>query len=385
MKVGRTGCTVTFEAPLEQRPRLEAILRTASHLARRLRVTRSADQDVVVELEGIQRDVLDRVVLEECPLLLCIGLQPDTRAYLAGWEALGHLLVATQAGTSDAHEHLASLVATLAGQCPPSELQLFTLAPRDTLLGQLGPLPHQRAVVDPADRAEATHVLATLCAELERRQRQDIDRQVPQLVLVVSELAQVAGAEDLRFLLTHGSEFRVRVVVATADTALERDLLVDCFETRLVFALEDEEASTRLLGKPWALTLAEPGRLLARLGQRKEVEILGLHLTEDGRRDLLASMEVGEATPPVGTATGNHEAAGEPEQLDDKESQSEPVAPARLGLAEEGDGGNEVVSQDGEAAAAEERQIVGAEAAVISTRSHLHMRGPMTTLPGSRR
>ena len=173
VKVGRTGCTVTFEAPLEQRPRLEAILRTASHLARRLRVTRSADQDVVVELEGIQRDVLERVGLEECPLLLCIGLQPDTRAYLAGWDALGHLLVATQAGTSDAHEHLASLVATLAGQCPPSELQLYTLAPRDTLLGQLGPLPHQRAVVDPADRAAATQLLATLRAELERRRRQD--------------------------------------------------------------------------------------------------------------------------------------------------------------------------------------------------------------------
>ena len=112
-------------------------------------------------------------------------------------------------------------------------------------------------------------------AELERR-RQVLDPQVPQLVLVVSELAQDAGEEDLRFLLTHRSEFRVRVVAATADTVLERDLLVDLFETRLVFALEDEEASTRLLGKPWALTLAEPGRLLAR-GSAEEVQILGLH------------------------------------------------------------------------------------------------------------
>jgi len=116
-------------------------------------------------------------------------------------------------------------------------------------------LPHQRAVVDPADRAAATHVLATRRAELERRRRQDLDPRVPQLVLVVSELAQVAAEEDLRFLLTHGSEFQVRVVAATADTAIERDLLVDCFESRLVFALEDEEASTRLLGKPWALAL----------------------------------------------------------------------------------------------------------------------------------
>ena len=42
---------------------------------------------------------MNRVRLEDCPVLLCVGVQPDTRAYLVGWEALGHLLVATQAGT----------------------------------------------------------------------------------------------------------------------------------------------------------------------------------------------------------------------------------------------------------------------------------------------
>ena len=56
--------------------------------------------------KGFSRDLLERVVLEECPLRLCIGLQPDTRAYLAGCDALGHLPVATQAGASDAHEQL---------------------------------------------------------------------------------------------------------------------------------------------------------------------------------------------------------------------------------------------------------------------------------------
>src|SRR6266852_7874427 len=80
--------------------------------------------------------------------------------------------------------------------------------------------------------------------------------------------------------------------------------------------------------RPGRSRWAEPGRLLARLGQRKEVEILGLHLTEDGRRDLLASMEVGEGTPPVGRVTGSHEAAaGELEQVDDKDSHGEPAAP----------------------------------------------------------
>jgi len=320
VKVGRNGCTVAFAAPLEQRPRLEASLRTALHLGRRLTVMRSVEQDVVVRLEGIQRGAVDRVRLEDCPVLLCVGVQPDTRAYLVGWEALGHLLVATQAGTSDAHDHLASLVATLAGQCPPEDIQLYTLAPRDTLLGQLAPLPHQRAMVDAGDGPATDHLLAGLRAELELRQRQTLDPSDPELVLVISELAQLASNEDLVYLLTHASECRVRVLAATADTALEQGPLVEHFQSRLVFALENEQASTRLLGKPWALTLAEPGRLLARLGRRKEVEILGLHLTEDGRRDLLASVGLRDdsrsadtppaddnATPAGGDAPAEHE------------------------------------------------------------------------------
>ncbi len=298
VRVGRTGCTVAFETALEQRSRLEATLRTALHLARRLTVSRSADQDVVVQLDGLQRTALERVPLEETPLLLCVGLQPDTRAYLVGWEAVGHVLVATQPGTTDAQEHLAGLVATLAGQCPPAGLQLYTLAPRDTLLGQLASLPHQCAVLDPRDERAVADMLAGLRQEVERRQQMVASSTEPELVLVVSELASVVADNDLGYVLEHGRARRVRVLAATADTQVERGPRVDAFETCLIFALEDEEASTRLLGKPWALTLAEPGRLLARLGRRNAVEILGLRLTEEGRRDLLASVGVSEDAPP---------------------------------------------------------------------------------------
>ena len=118
-------------------------------------------------------------------------------------------------------------------------------------------------------------------------------------MLVVSELAEICGHQDLAYLLSQGSEHGIRVLAGTADTGVERDRLVDLFDSHLVFGLQDEEASTRLLGTPWALTLAEPGRMLVRLGRRKEVEVLGLHLTEDGRRDLLASMGVVETAPEV--------------------------------------------------------------------------------------
>jgi len=93
-------------------------------------------------------------------------------------------------------------------------------------------------------------------------------------------------------------------MAATADSAVEQGPLVDLFDSHVVFGLQDEEASTRLLGTPWALTLAEPGRLRVRLRRRNEVEVLGLHLTEDGRRDLLASMGVIEAAPAPGQVVG---------------------------------------------------------------------------------
>lgn len=312
VRVGRTGCTVAFETALEQRSRLEATLRTALHLARRLTVSRSGDQDVVAQLDDLQRAALERVSLEEAPLLLCVGLQPDTRAYLVGWEAVGHVLVATQPGTTDAQEHLASLVATLAGQCAPAGLQLYTLAPRDTLLGQLAPLPHQRAVVDPGDERRVADLLAGLREEVERRQQGAVSSTAPELVLVVGELASVVADNDLAYVLEHGRAHRVRVLAASADTQVQRGPLVDTFESRLIFALEDEEASTRLLGKPWALTLAEPGRLLARLGRRNAVEILGLRLTDEGRRDLLASAGASEEAPPESMPADRAEEPREP-------------------------------------------------------------------------
>ena len=207
------------------------------------------------------------------------------------------VLVATQPGTTDADEHLAALVATLAGQSPPSELQLFTVAGEHTWLRQLASLPHQRAVVDPSEWIRVAETIASLRAEVERRQRMsETTKQVDQ-VLVMSELASIDAQDDLAYLLSKGAEYGVRVLAATADTCVERSELVDHFSSRIVFALQDEEASSRLLGAPWALTLAEPGRLLLQLGRRKEVEVLGLHLSEDGRRDLLASTGVVEPAP----------------------------------------------------------------------------------------
>jgi hypothetical protein len=112
---------------------------------------------------------------------------------------------------------------------------------------------------------------------------------------VIDELSSLSGEPDLPYLLTHGRECGMRVLAATADAAAERGPLVESFESRIVFGLADEEASTRLLGNDAAETLLGAGHLFARLGRRKEVEVLGLHLTEAGRRELFAAMGVDES------------------------------------------------------------------------------------------
>jgi hypothetical protein len=255
---------------------------------------------------------------------------PDSRSYLIGWRPLGHVLVAAQPGTTDAEEHLAALVATLAGQCPPSALQLFTVAGGDTWLQQLASLPQQRALVDAADRDGVAKLLAFLRTELEVRQRAGEATAQVELVLLASELTALEPVEDLTYLLSQGEGYGIRVLAATADTAAERGPLVDRFGCHIVFGLEDEEASIRLLGTPSGLTLAEPGRMLVRLGRRNEVEILGLHLTEGGRRDLLANLGVVEAAPAEIIDPGADESGTERPEHTPGETNNATIAPLTM-------------------------------------------------------
>jgi len=73
---GRSGSVVTLSTSLQDRPLLEAALRTETQLARRIEVSRSPDQDILVRLQGIRRQALARVSLRDCPVLLCLGMLP---------------------------------------------------------------------------------------------------------------------------------------------------------------------------------------------------------------------------------------------------------------------------------------------------------------------
>jgi len=84
-----------------------------------------------------------------------------------------------------------------------------------------------RAAADPADPETVATMLGSLRTELERRQLAGDAANEPELVLVVSELADMRAYEELTHLLSHGHRFGVHVVAATCDGAVERDPLVD--------------------------------------------------------------------------------------------------------------------------------------------------------------
>ncbi len=155
---GRTHSDVALATPLANRSRLETTLRAATDLAGRVTVTRSREQDVVVRLEGVRREAIGGLAADASPVLLCLGLS-------------GHVLVAGHPETVDAQEHLAALVATLAGQCAPTDLRLYTLSTPEGPLGLLARLPHQRATADPRSSAASRPILASLRVEIERRQQ----------------------------------------------------------------------------------------------------------------------------------------------------------------------------------------------------------------------
>src|SRR5207244_10404892 len=138
--------TVVLAAPTVARDRLRLLLPAGTGpLARRVTAWLTADRDLAVRLENPRPDAL-AASREEVPLLLSLGGLGDGRELLAGWEALGHLLVVSGPGTDDAPVQLAATVAMLAACRGADQLQLYTACEADSPLAPLAALPQQRAV-----------------------------------------------------------------------------------------------------------------------------------------------------------------------------------------------------------------------------------------------
>ena len=103
-------------------------------------------------------------------------------------------------------EHLAALVATLAGQCPPAEVNPYILTGANTPARTPGPTATSARCRRPPRQRKVTELVATLRAEVERRQSAHHKGAEPELVVVVGELAEIDAQDDLAYLLTEGGK-----------------------------------------------------------------------------------------------------------------------------------------------------------------------------------
>jgi two-component SAPR family response regulator/LysM repeat protein len=305
---GRSGTTLALVSQrLVDRSR---IVEAAAGLSTRLGVPVTAqlsrDHDIVLRLGRLHhaRFTTALATARSAPLrVLPLGVLPDRRVLGVNWPALGHVLVAGRARGA-VSTILTSLVANLAAQARPEDVQLLTIARDQALSSTLLRLPHQvGSPIDPRDELATTAALHDVRAELVRRmervERGDSVGTLPELVVVVPELdVLLEHLSTLDMLGAYGPAHRVRVLAASTHSSALPDRLVAHFTTRLVLRVPDEAESTRLLGSSAAGELLGGGQLLARLDEREPVEVYGFRVAES-QLDQLARTLRGE--PPRAT------------------------------------------------------------------------------------
>lgn len=185
---------------------------------------------------------------------------------------------------------LRTVVASLALHRSPEALSLVLVGGVD----DLAQLPHVSAVMGPPDGSESARALASLTAELRRRETllasvnaTDIEAfkahgSLPRLVLVIAELCDVADfATGLARLLEGSGRLGVHLLAATSRPAeAPADVMAAC-SNRLVLRVEEAASSRRLLGSEAAAGVlpGAAGRGYARLGTAPVVPFLAAGVT----------------------------------------------------------------------------------------------------------
>ncbi len=278
-------------------------------------------------------------------LLVALGSPAPGHTLYANWRALGNVLVAgSVAGSVDVL--LSSLVAALISRCRSDELQLFIVAELRRLPDGLIHLPHQVVeLVEPANREGVAAMIEAVHAELLARMnttiRERTGEELPELVLVVGELADLdVDPAMLETLGMSGPEHGVRVLAATTRVA-EAGGKLSYFGTRLALRVENEEESVALVGWDEAAGLSGGGDMLLRLGGRATLRLRAFRnepeqLAQLGQlmRDTYGPSRRGSTFAPA-TAAGNRMgeedpddvSTGEPEAVHSPHSQVEEESP----------------------------------------------------------
>ncbi len=287
----------------------EQLLGLAPKLAKPLggivEATSTPDHDVSLHLDGVSRIGLPEPP-EHCPqtnpILLPVGYcHTRSRPVLSvNWRALGHVLVAGPPGDG-VDVTLTSLLCGLAARLRPDDVRLWTIGNHSRLPDQLGELPHQQVgIVAPNDEGAAHAVLTAFRAELGRRlgtrdePASDAQPKEPEWVLVIGDLAEFPTDPESWLILEQlgrdGPACGLRIVAGTTRPIDLDDAVQLYFRTRLVLALEHEEESILLLGRPDAADLGRSD-VLVQVEGRRAIRVRGFKISAEHLERLIQIMK----------------------------------------------------------------------------------------------
>lgn len=165
---------------------------------------------------------------------------------------------------------LQTTVTSLALCSSPERLSLVLLGEH----GELNELPHVSNVLGNLDGAQAARVLASLTAELHRREALLASGvPLPALVVVVDDVTALAErlpdfVDRLASLLEGSGRLAIHLLMATSRLSAVPEKVLRVATTRLVLRVSDAAVSQKVLGNAAAAGLLErvPGRGYARFG-----------------------------------------------------------------------------------------------------------------------
>lgn len=286
---GRSGTTLTIQAPVALRARLPELARTlGALLGTRVDGAVTADHDLSLHVGAGLRIPLLPLMPEAAdgagrlPWLTPAGVLPTRQVLSLNWRALGNVLVASLPGQG-AHDLLTGLLVSLSSRHSPDDLEVCLVGDTERVPPALDLLPQVRGPrIDPADTTALVIGFEALAAEVSARLQTGHPASARQLLVVVGELADLVPAqEQLDYLAAHGSAVGVQILAATMRPAAEVAPLATHLETRLVQRTPDEDTSLAWLGAPDAADLGGGGRYLLRIDGRRPIEACGFRIAPE--------------------------------------------------------------------------------------------------------
>lgn len=377
----RDMVTLVLRGSLEDQQRfVELSGELEQRLGDRVGIDHIPDGDVALRVEGAKLLRLMAPVMNQSalPPLLPLGARSGDSTLYGNWRELENVLIAAMPG-GGAEVILKSLLVTLVARRSPSQLRLWTIAGGQTVSPELRELPHQKAVVDPAEEAEAAGILEDLRSEMRKRMREvqksgqpwTESPDQPELVLLVDEFGDLPDGESaLELLATNGPAHGIRILAATTRAETLDEHVLGYFRTRLVLQAFEDDESTHVLGGPEASDLGS-GEFFLRIDQRHPIRLRGFRISPDHLDQLVSMMSPARRTvdvePPAedrdqqvedDAAVEEPEVRWGPDSIEDTPLYVEPESIA-------GEEDDEVVPSPGDARETE-RGIAAAEEAIVA-------------------